>query len=240
VRLQDLMAIYAAIARGGNAVPLIWQAHEVRNFRNGLPVMSRVSAWYVSDILSGVAPPVGASQQGIAYKTGTSYGYRDAWAIGFDGKHTIGVWLGRADGAAMPGELGADLAAPLLFDLFSAIKPALDPLPPPPDAALTVSNAELPYNLRVFRRPGSLAMLDSQPEITFPPDGARIFVGATPQLVAKVDRGIPPFTWLANGVPVTVGSYERQVDLPISGPGFLSIAVIDATGFSRAVQVEVE
>ena len=52
------------------------------------------ASWQVVDILSGTQPPDGMKERGIAYKTGTSYGYRDAWAVGFDGKRTIGVWVG--------------------------------------------------------------------------------------------------------------------------------------------------
>jgi penicillin-binding protein 1C len=239
LRLQDLMAIFASIARGGAAVPLVWEQDAKHAAVERAPVLTPVAAWYVSDILSGVAPPANAVAGGVAYKTGTSYGHRDTWAIGFDGRHTIGVWMGRADGAAMPGELGAELAAPLVFDLFAAIKPALDPLPGPPDGALTVSTAQLPMQLQEFHRAG-LRQMDDTPEITFPPNGARILMGDDPFLVAKVDRGVPPFTWLANGVPVQVGRYEREVELQTLGVGFLSISVIDAIGFSQAVHVVLE
>src|SRR5690606_40445584 len=67
------------------------------------------------------SPPVSYStlfRSRFAYKTGTSYGYRDAWAIGYDGAHTIAVWVGRADGASTPGLTGRAAAAPLLFDAF--------------------------------------------------------------------------------------------------------------------------
>ena len=203
------------------------------------PAISPVAAWYVSDILSGVAPPQGAVSEGVAYKTGTSYGHRDTWALGFDGRHTVGVWLGRADGASMPGELGAALAAPLLFDVFAAIKPKLDPLLGPPAEALTVSNEQLPKRLRVYRKPGSVRPVND-PEITFPPSGARLILVDEMGIVVKVDKGVPPFTWLANGEPVVIESFERQAEVEVPGPGFLSITVIDATGTSQAVRVLVE
>ena len=238
LRLTDMMGIYASLAQGGQAVPLVYDADQVVDIAVRPPVISRVSAWYVSDILSGVAPPKGAIANAVAYKTGTSYGHRDAWAIGYDGGHTVGVWLGRADGAAMPGELGADLAAPLLFDVFAAIKPKPDPLMRPPDGALTVTNDALPVRLKVFRRPGAVGK-QNLPEITFPPDGARLVL-VDDGIVAKVAQGVPPFTWLANGNPVVVGSYDRQADVDIPGPGFLSISVIDAMGQSQAVRVIIE
>ena len=107
----------------------------------GQRVLSDVAAWQVGDILAGLAPPPGAPANRLAYKTGTSYGHRDAWAIGFDGAHVIGVWMGRADGTPVPGAFGADLAAPVLFQAFNRLKPELDPQPPAPPATLLVSNA---------------------------------------------------------------------------------------------------
>ena len=65
-----------------------------------------VAAWYVGNVLLGTPPPENAAGGRIAYKTGTSYGYRDAWAVGFDGKRTIGVWIGRPDGAPVAGLTG--------------------------------------------------------------------------------------------------------------------------------------
>lgn len=239
LRLEDMMAIYASLAKGGLAVPLVYDLEAEVDVAVRPPVIGLVAAWYVSDILAGVAPPVGAVREGVAYKTGTSYGHRDAWAIGFDGQHTVGVWLGRADGAAMPGELGVNLAAPVLFDVFGAIKPKLTPLMRPPAEALTVANAELPVRLQVYRKPG-VAAQQNTPEITFPPNGARMVLVGDDVIVAKVDRGVPPFTWLANGEPVVVESYEREADVIVPGSGFLSISVIDAQGASQAVRVLVE
>ena len=79
---------------------------------------SPVAAWYVADILAGMPPPLNGSPGRIAYKTGTSYGYRDAWAIGFDGHDVIGVWVGRPDGTPVPGLSGIGSAAPILFEAF--------------------------------------------------------------------------------------------------------------------------
>ncbi len=67
----------------------------------------------------GTPPPDNAPHNRIAFKTGTSYGYRDAWAVGFDGRYTVGVWVGRPDGAPVPGILGRSTAAPILFDAFA-------------------------------------------------------------------------------------------------------------------------
>ena len=55
-----------------------------------------MAAWYVGDILCRALPPANARPGQICYKTGTSYGFRDAWSVGFDGRHAVAVWVGRA------------------------------------------------------------------------------------------------------------------------------------------------
>ncbi len=86
--------------------------------------LSPQSAWITRDILSQIPRPFRPNMDGqrkIAWKTGTSYGYRDSWAIGTSEKYTIGVWIGRADGGTVAGTYGAKSAGPILFDLFSLL-----------------------------------------------------------------------------------------------------------------------
>jgi penicillin-binding protein 1C len=59
--------------------------------------------------------------KGVAWKTGTSFGHRDAWAIGMDGRHAVGVWVGNANGEGRPGLTGTRAAAPILFDVFDLL-----------------------------------------------------------------------------------------------------------------------
>src|SRR5512136_3087297 len=106
-------------------------------------LMEPAAAWYVGDILRGTPPPENAPGGRIAFKTGTSYGYRDAWSVGFDGKRTIGVWVGRPDGAPVPGLVGRAAAAPILFDAFARSGRLIAPLPAPPHGAEFISNAKL-------------------------------------------------------------------------------------------------
>ena len=128
VTLTDLVAIHAAIARGGMSVPLAIDADRPPEPRTPAKVLDERAAWYVASILAGAPGPDHVSPGSIAFKTGTSYGYRDAWAIGFDGRHVIGVWVGRPDGAPVPGLIGIDAAAPILMDAFARIG-AHDPAP---------------------------------------------------------------------------------------------------------------
>ncbi len=119
INLWDLVTLYTGLARLGAAVPLVERL-------GAPPAVSRrllepVAAWYVGNILIGAPPPDNAAPGRIAFKTGTSYGYRDAWAVGFDGRMTIGVWVGRPDGTPVPGLVGRVSAAPILFDAFARV-----------------------------------------------------------------------------------------------------------------------
>jgi penicillin-binding protein 1C len=237
VTMEDLMRLYGALASGGEFVPL----HYRQGARAGEPVqvLSPVASWYVGDILSGMLPPPNAPRNGLAYKTGTSYGHRDAWAFGFDGRHVVGIWMGRADGASVPGAFGADQAAPLLFEAFARIAPRLTPLPPPPAAALTVSHDALPLPLRHFTSRTATATDPDAPEIAFPPDGAVLAAQPGLPLMARVDRGTPPFTWLWNGRPVGIGLQDRDVDLGSPDEGFVDLVVIDSEGRAASVFLEI-
>ena len=182
----------------------------------------------------------GAVRNGLAYKTGTSYGHRDAWAIGFDGIYVVGVWMGRFDGILVPGAFGGDLAVPVLFEAFAMLKPALDRLPPPPPSTLLVSHAQLPQPLKRFRpRDAAFAEADDAPKLAFPPDGARIET-ASFQLAVKVRDGVPPFTWLADGLPVITKSHDRSNLLDMPGPGFITLSVIDAQGRSARSRIRLD
>ncbi|MCB2124970.1 MAG: penicillin-binding protein 1C [Rhodobacteraceae bacterium] len=232
--LEDLVGAYAALARLGAPVRL--SARPGATQPEGPRLTSPEAAWLAADILAGLPPPANAPTHQIAYKTGTSYGHRDVWAVGFDGAHVVGVWLGRPDGASLPGAFGGELAAPILFDTFARIGPERTPLPPPPPSTLILPNARLPQPLQRFRPRGSiLAPGDDMPEIAFPPDGARVEAGAS--LALKVRGGTPPFTWLANGAPAVLSERSRESALPVPGPGYLRLSVIDGLGASASATV---
>lgn len=235
ISLQDMVQLYAAQARGGVARPLSYRLGEPSP--EGQRLISQVAAWQVGDILAGLAPPPGAPSNRLAYKTGTSYGHRDAWAIGYDGRHVIGVWMGRPDGTPVPGAFGADQAAPALFQAFARLKSQLVPQPAPPAATLLVANAQLPPPLRQFRSRDAAFRPDATaPRLAFPPDGAEVELMAT-GLMVKVEGGRPPFTWLANDQPLRQQERSRQAILPLTGPGFITLSVIDAEGRSSRAQI---
>jgi penicillin-binding protein 1C len=243
--LRDLVQLYAAIARGGTPVALRDGVADLPEPPAGPPVLECDAAWQVADILAGVPPPNNASPGLVAYKTGTSYGYRDAWAIGFDGRHVVGVWIGRPDGSAVPGLSGITGAAPVLFEAFSRIGPQRAPLAPQPPGVLVATTAELPPPLRRFRHPDEQVVVrDTGPEIAFPLEGVTVDLGIKAgdpsPLVIKVRNGAPPFTFFANGVPVGRSPFARAETWQPDGAGFVTLSVVDGSGRSDRVTVFVE
>lgn len=231
VSLEDLMRVYASIAHGGTQVDLRHFASPTEGFAPRR-IMGEVAAWELADIMREVPRPAGYLSEGIAYKTGTSYGHRDAWAIGFDGRHVVGVWMGRADGTPVPGAFGGELAAPVMFEAFERVKARIDPIPAPPEATLIVGTSDLPRPLQRFRPRGEVVG-ETGPEFAFPPSGA-IVEGRS--VFARVSEGAPPFTWLANG-DVVLTSREREMQFDL-GLGFQTLTVIDSAGQSARTQIE--
>jgi penicillin-binding protein 1C len=242
ISLRDLVSIYAAIGNGGAPVVLHDGIKPQDVLQHAAPVLDPVAAWYVADILADVAPPLNGSPGRIAYKTGTSYGYRDAWAIGFDGRTVIGVWVGRPDGAPVPGLSGIIGAAPILFEAFDRLGSRKAPLPRAPNGVVLASNTELPMPLRRFRHPDeSMVARDAAPEIAFPANGVDVDLGLAAgdvsPLMVKVRNGVPPFTYFANGAPFGRLEFARQNSWNPDGPGYVTLSVVDATGRGDSVTV---
>ena len=244
VKLADLTMLYAGFPRGGMTLPLM------ERIDDAAPSMPRrlvdpVAAWYIGNVLTGTPPPENAVGGRIAYKTGTSYGYRDAWSVGFDGRRTIGVWVGRPDNAPVTGLLGRTAAAPILFDAFARTGQAPTPLQRAPKGAIYASSAKLPLPLQHFR-PGSLVGDGKEPalKIMFPPNGARLelasVAGKLDPVALKIAGGVEPLTMLVNGLPVSGQSGKRTMFFEPDGPGFVRLTVIDAKGAADSVMVRLQ
>ena len=123
--LQELTKLFSAFARKGKLYPLNFISDD--NDDKGEQIFSESSSYLIANILSGTSRSdiVDLTNYSklpkFAWKTGTSYGKRDAWAIGFNPNYTIGVWMGNFNGVGSPNLSGAEVAVPLLFDLFNAI-----------------------------------------------------------------------------------------------------------------------
>jgi penicillin-binding protein 1C len=240
ITLTDLVTLYDGLPRGGTTVTLT--DHRVAEPPPTHRLMEPVAAWYVASILLGTPPPENAAGGRIAFKTGTSYGYRDAWAVGFDGKRTIGVWVGRPDGAPTPGLVGRGAAAPILFEAFARSGKLPAPLAHAPKDAILAANAKLPVPLQRFRPEGMVSSAERSLRILFPPNGAKLDVGTGTKLdpvAIKVAGGTQPLTVLVNGAPVATTDKRTTFFAP-DGPGFVRLTVMDANGASDSVLVRVQ
>lgn len=248
LRLEQLTALYAGLARGGEPVSLRYLAGEQMQESGRAAILSPVAAWYIADILRGAPPPRHAKAGRIAFKTGTSYGHRDAWSAGFRGRYTVAVWIGRADGTAVPGLTGRGAAAPLMFDIFAMLG-EVDTPGAPPKGALIATTSDLPMRLRYFdarlRQAAAGRNVSAPPvRIAFPPDGAELTMqklpsGAPAPLPFKAEGGALPLTWLVEGRPVENRAGRRQLLWEPDGRGFVEIVVVDAKGRRDRVQARI-
>jgi len=252
ITLTDLARIYTGFARGGSVpvLQLLKKPLAQEPPDRDLPhIAEPVASWYVADILRGAPPPLNAPAGRIAYKTGTSYGFRDAFAIGFDKTYTVAVWLGRPDNGAVPGLIGRQAAAPVLFETFARLNDDYA-FPQAPKNALIATTATLPPPLRHLRKdvPKTFAsMLTAPLKIVYPPDGARVELGLgaadhadAKALALKAQGGVPPLTWLVNGAPVGTPDLRHESSWSADGAGFARISIIDAKGASDSVLVRLD
>lgn len=233
ITVNDLAVLYAALANGGVAQTLRWsQADSPQSKR----IMSEATAQDITQMLRQAPTPAGRvpawlSQNAppIAYKTGTSYGFRDAWAAGYTDDWTVIVWVGRPDGAPRNGQTGRLAAAPLLYDIF---------------ARLPHSASDFAYS-RDEAAPRGLNRVQSSlsqgPQILFPPDGAELLAmtlgddGRGFALTARSDQDGARF--YVNGEPVTL-SGRQQIWYPKTA-GFYKVSAIDGQGREAVSRVEV-
>jgi len=249
--LRDLTQSYSALARGGRPVSLTAcrsGCAQVNDPGQTQPVLSEKAAWLVGDILSGLPQPQSSETFHVAYKTGTAYGYRDAWAVGYDGRHVVAVWSGRPDGTPVPGATGASVAVPMLFEVFQALGPKRVPLPDGPAEAVAMAELKVPPPLRYARLPHRIvtSRRGNDLQISYPPDGAELELGfkpdsdaalATQPLVVKFKGGEGPFAFLINGRPLETAERERQLVWQPEAPGFTDVTIVDAHGNSAGITV---
>jgi penicillin-binding protein 1C len=224
ISLQDLAMLYTGLANGGAAAPLKFLPNQPDTA--GAPEMSPAAAAQIGAILRGapLPPGIAPTTRAIAYKTGTSYGFRDAWAAGFSPDYTVAVWTGRTDGTPRPGAYGRATAAPLMFKCFGLLPPDSSGPPPAPQVQAA--------GLAVFNSPGATpAFIKPRPQITFPPNGAVLQVtdgdNGTVPVSLEAQGGAPPYRWVINGQMLPKTPIGMSTAWLPAGPGFAHIAVID-------------
>lgn len=116
ISLWEQVRLFSSLATEGKVYPL-----QVipSNISEPHTILSPEAAWIIHKVLSNVRPTDRFNPRKIAWKTGTSYGYRDGWAIGVTADWTVGTWIGRPDGVPNVGALANRYATPLLFDIFN-------------------------------------------------------------------------------------------------------------------------
>ncbi len=248
--LEELVGAYTALARDGVAGRPRLEASEARI---ETPLMSPGAAYIVREILeNGGRPgtPFLERSTRIAWKTGTSFGFRDAWAVGVTDRYTIGVWVGRPDGTPSPGRFGANTAAPLVKDLFAAIgfEPPVARRRPPEVQAVDIcwpigrAASQTPADQCLVRRSAWTLAGSTPPTL---PDRLRTSgLLQTVWLDAAGDRR------LGNGCPVPADAQRREYPAwpTLLGPwipgewrapvqGLVADAPCSASGLSRQLRI---
>ncbi len=240
---QELAVLYSALGDGGVAKPLIWDADLVGEETSGYRLLGADSAQKIIKILQDAPAPEGrmparltANAPDIAFKTGTSYGFRDAWAAGVAGDYAIIVWVGRADGAPRPGETGRKAALPLLFEIADRATHHLGES----GAATSKLMSQKSPNAQ-----GALARFDGKarpPEILFPPRNAELWAGKVDGQPARpfvfAGRGEGDLRWFVDGEPIV----PDEGGLPSWQPrqsGFYRVSAVDPDGRASSVDIRV-
>ncbi len=224
ISLWDMAALYAGLSDGGRVRPLHLDP-AMPDVEAGR-LASRDAATAVAAILRGQPPPPGAAPDSgheIAYKTGTSYGFRDAWAAGFTPGYTVVVWTGRRDNTPQPGATGRDVAAPLLFRIF-----ALLPSEVPAPNTVSPTRASLAPALRRTSAGPALRIL-------FPPGNVELSYDPSIAVDLRAAGGMPPYRWIIDGVPGRTGGAPSWSP---SGPGFSHLTVMDSKGEVASEEVQ--
>jgi penicillin-binding protein 1C len=232
----EMAGLYAGLANGGKFTPPTVRRDRPRP--QPVQLIGPTATWYVGDVLAG-APlpdgfaslPVALRDRRIAFKTGTSAGFRDAWAAGYSANWTVVVWVGHADGTPRPGQLGRVSALPVLFKAFSRL-PAEDnrAQPAPADVLRVASYHELPLRMRTL---GPGAEAHGAPRIAYPPADARIELGSREAVPLSALGGEGRLRWLVDGRPLDGANWVPD------GPGTVRVAVVDEAGHSSAVTVRI-
>jgi penicillin-binding protein 1C len=233
VTLEQMVWLYSAFANEGALKRLRHRSTD--RAADHARLFAPAAANAVADILADVPPPAGSARlaardgtRRVGFKTGTSYGFRDAWSIGFDRGHTVGVWIGRPDGAPHLGAYGVTAAAPIMMEVF-------DVLPAPASGAgsgrhplgALASPRELPP--RLVRFGPVMAQAQGEPlTILFPRPGSQI-AGAGGQLPLRLAGGRPPYRWSVAGVAGEPQDGTRHW-AAIAGRGEIAVTVTDAEG----------
>ena len=238
ITLEDLTELYAALGDHGEARPLQVQPDQLfafsRRFVRGETADRVLRILATGPSVAGRMPAqLAQNAPEVAFKTGTSYGFRDAWSLGVSNGYAIGIWVGRPDGAPRPGATGRDAALPILFEAFDLLGVSRDDAHAPER-----QNAPPPLALTHLEPSGG-----NELSILFPPDATQVLVldyGPNSRGLSLSARGgRAPLTWYAEGERVTTEATSGRAIWRPSAPGFYDVSVVDADGQSAHVRVRI-
>ncbi len=242
--VRELALLYAALGDKGRALPLNWLQSEselaLKTKTPSTQIMSAQSARQIVDILAAAPAPPGRmpaqlTQDApvIAAKTGTSYGFRDAWAAGTGNGFVVVVWIGRADSAPRPGVTGREAALPVLFEVYDMISRILPKRNSGPSLREEDPGDHLP--------PSALARFEREnvpPQILFPPDGAEVWKDGEHTSFVLAAEGHGQLAWYVDGKQLGRNVAGDTVWRP-GMAGFFTVSVVDEGGLSTKARVRI-
>ena len=237
VTMTQLTQLYVALAKGGESdrIHCLPASKKVQKLP---PLCDRKAARMTTAILRSVPAPEGFvdAQKQIAYKTGTSYGYRDAWAVAYDRSYTVAVWVGKPDNSTQLKRTGRDTAAPLAFEVFALLENLMPRKSWDWPASYLGSN--VPPGLAYF---DPKEKLHSKKRLTmlYPRDNTRFRSAdcADTMVDVKIKDGKKPYYWYVDGEAQSIAQSAATLTFDYGGH---TITVIDSSGetITRTIWVD--
>jgi len=231
ITLKQLTQAYVSLANGGKK-RAIW-AIKPKKSQNDIKLFTRQSSKIITAILRTIPAPKNFTNIGkkIAYKTGTSYGYRDFWSMGYTKEYSVGVWVGRADNQPVVKASAKEIATPIMFETFSIL-----------NAIHGLKNWNWSPNFIKETPPKVLKYFDkelksqNQLKFLYPKDGSKYQSAGCHKVTVRVaiDRGIAPYFWYIDNAPLDFNktTFQKQFN-----EGAHRITVIDSSGSSKSVNI---
>ena len=236
ISMWQLTQLYVALANGGTARSLHY-LKALPNSNQTKRLYSQRSAQMTTAILRQTPAPMGFvnSDHQIAYKTGTSYGYRDTWTLAYDAQYTVALWVGKPNNSIQLKLTGRNTAAPMAFEVFSILNTLL-PKKSWGWSANYLLNS-VPDGLRYFDT--DIEQRRTRFGFVYPREGSRFRSASCDEAIVeiKIQNGSAPYYWYIDDIQKSVRGYSTNIQLP---HGAHTIHIIDSKGetISRDIWVD--